>query len=45
MSSRDRLLSEENIFQAIYTVNSYIQNRELLDREDVDLLEELKDVL
>lgn len=44
MKLRDRLLSEENIFLAIYTVDSYIQNRELLDQEDVRLLEDLKDV-
>ena len=44
MRLKDRLLSEENIFLAIYTVDSYIQNRDLLDREDVDLLEDLKDV-
>lgn len=44
MSLRDRLLSDENIFLAIYTVDSYIQERELLDSEDTELLARLKDV-
>lgn len=44
MRLKERLLSEENIFLAIYTVDSYIQNLDLLDRGDVVLLEELKDV-
>lgn len=44
MRLKDRLLSEENIFLAIYTINSYIQNRELLNQEDVNLLQDLKDV-
>lgn len=44
MNLRERLLSEKNIFQAIYTVDSYIQNKDLLDKEDAELLEKLKDV-
>jgi len=44
MKLRDRLLSEGNIFLAIYTVDSYIQERGLLDQEDMGLLESLKDV-
>lgn len=44
MSLRDRLLSDENIFLAIYTVDSYIQNKDLLDQDDTELLAKLKDV-
>lgn len=44
MGLRDQLLSDANIFLAIYTVDSYIQNRELLDQDDTELLEKLKDV-
>lgn len=44
MSLRNRLLSDENIFLAIYTVDSYIQNRDLLDQDDTELLAKLKDV-
>lgn len=44
MTLRDRLLDEKNIFQAIYTVDSYIQNKDLLEKEDIELLEKLKDI-
>lgn len=41
---RDRLLSDENIFLAIYLVNSYIQNKELLSLSDQKELVHLKQV-
>lgn len=41
---RDRLLSDENIFLAIYLVNSYIQNKELLSLSDQKELVRLKQV-
>lgn len=41
---RDRLLSDENIFLAIYLVNSYIQNKELLSLSDQEELVRLKQV-
>lgn len=41
---RDRLLSDQNIFHAIYYVDSYIQNKELLSEEDLKLLDEIHDV-
>lgn len=41
---RDRLLSDENIYLSIYLANSYIQNKELLSDEDLDLLYKLNDV-
>lgn len=34
LTIKDRLLSNENIFLSIYMVNSYIQNKELLNKED-----------
>ena len=40
----DRLLSKKNIFLSIYLVDSYIENKELLDFKDRRLLMELKDV-
>lgn len=43
-SFEDRLLSEENIFLAIYMLDSYILNRELLSRKDRKELYELKDI-
>lgn len=39
---RDQLLSEKNIFLAIYLVNSYIQNRDLLSKDDQEELIKLK---
>lgn len=44
MDLRKRLCSKENIFLAIYTVNSYIQEKDLLDKEDTKLLAALGDV-
>lgn len=41
---RDRLLSDENIFLAIYLVNSYIQNKELLSLSEQKELVRLKQV-
>lgn len=41
---RKRLLSNENIFLAIYLVDSYIQNKELLSEEDLDLLNQIHDI-
>lgn len=41
---RDRLLSNENIFLAIYLVNSYIQNKELFSLLDQKELVRLKQV-
>lgn len=43
-SLRERLLSSENIYHSIYLANSYIQNKELLSKEDLDLLYKLNDV-
>lgn len=43
-SLRDRLLSNENIYLSVYMANSYVQNRELLSGEDLDLLYKLNDV-
>lgn len=43
-SLRERLLSNENIYHSIYLANSYIQNKELLSKEDLDLLYSLNDV-
>ena len=42
-SLRERLLSSENIYHSIYLANSYIQNKELLSRKDLDLLYKLND--
>ena len=41
---RKRLLSDENIFLSIYLVESYVQNTELLNKEDRHLLESVKDI-
>lgn len=40
---RDRLFSKQNIYLALYSVESYISNRELLDREDKEALSKLGD--
>lgn len=40
---RERLLSDENIYLAIFQLSSYIQHVELLDKDDLNLLEKLKD--
>ena len=42
-SLRERLLSSENIYHSIYLANSYVQNKELLSRKDLDLLYKLND--
>lgn len=39
----ERLFSKQNIFLALYSVNSYISNRELLSKEDKEELNRLKD--
>ena len=40
---RERLLSDENIYLAIFQLPSYIQHLELLNNDDLVLLEKLKD--
>lgn len=40
---RDRLFSKQNIYLALYSVDSYISNRELLDKKDKEALRRLKD--
>lgn len=40
---KEKILSEENIFAAIYSVESYINERNLLSDEDLDLFCKLKD--
>lgn len=40
---RERLFSKQNIYLALYSVESYISNRELLDKVDKDKLNRLKD--
>lgn len=40
---RERLFSKQNIYLALYSVDSYISNRELLDKEDKEALRRLKD--
>jgi len=37
------LISDENIYQAIYCIESYIFEKELLCKEDVKILLKLKD--
>ena len=39
----DRVLSDENIFLSIFTVESYIQNKELLNEQDIRSFNKLKD--
>lgn len=43
-SIKERVLSDENIFLAVYLANSYIQNVELLSKEDRNTLESIKDI-
>lgn len=43
LSIRKRLFSKQNIYLALYSVESYISNRELLDKEDKEELSRLKD--
>ena len=43
LSIRARLFSEQNIYLALYSVESYISNRELLDQGDKEELSRLKD--
>lgn len=43
LSIRERLFSKQNIYLALYSVDSYISNRELLDEEDKEKLSKLKD--
>ena len=43
LSVRERLFSKQNIYLALYSVESYISNRELLDKEDKEELSRLKD--
>ncbi|MBD5462198.1 MAG: hypothetical protein HDR24_03940 [Lachnospiraceae bacterium] len=43
LSIRERLFSKQNIYLALYSVDSYISNRELLDKEDKEALSRLKD--
>lgn len=43
LSIRERLFSKQNIYLALYSVDSYILNKELLDRKDKEELARLKD--
>lgn len=43
LSIRKRLFSKQNIYLALYSVESYISNRELLDKRDKEELSRLKD--
>lgn len=43
LSIHDRLFSEQNIYLALYSADSYISNRELLDENDKKELSRLKD--
>ena len=43
LSIRKRLFSKQNIYLALYSVESYISNRELLDKWDKEELSRLKD--
>lgn len=43
LSIRERLFSKQNIYLALYSVESYISNRELLTKEDKESLSRLKD--
>lgn len=43
LSIRKRLFSKQNIYLALYSVESYISNRELLDKEDKEALSRLRD--
>ena len=43
LSIRKRLFSKQNIYLALYSVESYIYNRELLDKGDKEELSRLKD--
>ena len=43
LSICERLFSKQNIYLALYSVESYISNRELLDKEDKEELSRLKD--
>ncbi len=43
LSIRKRLFSKQNIYLALYSVESYISNRELLDKGDKEDLSRLKD--
>ena len=43
LSIRKRLFSKQNIYLALYSVESYISNRELLDKGDKEELSKLKD--
>lgn len=43
MNLMDEILSEENIYRAIYCIDSYIMDKNLLSKEDLAILENLKD--
>ena len=43
MKLRDRLLSDDNIFKAIYALDSYVFERGLLSENDINLLCQLRD--
>lgn len=43
LSIRKRLFCKQNIYLALYSVESYISNRELMDKEDKEALSRLKD--
>ena len=43
LSIRERLFSKRNIYLALYSVESFISNRELLDKGDKEELNRLKD--
>lgn len=43
LSIYNRLFSEQNIYMALYSVESYISNKELLNKEDKEELNRLKD--
>lgn len=40
---KEKILSDENIFSAIYSVESYIEHKNLLSKDDLELLYKLKD--
>lgn len=43
MALKDKILSEQNIFTAIYSLESYVFEKGLLDKDDIDLYNRLSD--
>ena len=43
LNIKDRLFSEQNIYLALYSVDSYISNKELLSKRDREELIKLRD--